>query len=139
MEQGTPPGIWGSAGSLVVAFSRTWGTLRPCSLTVPVEWPAGLGVPQGRCPEPKHRAGGPCLGSLGRFLLGRSHVETESVPISNIWADLAVGGGVCGRLHLFSPRRKAPGTSLNECRAPVSQTHGCQFALSRAFALRCAA
>ena len=43
-----------------------------CSFMIPVKWPAGLGVPQGSRPEPKRRARGPCLGSLGHFLLGQS-------------------------------------------------------------------
>ena len=76
-EQGLPPqGVWGSVGSTWWPSAGHGAPLASCSFTVPVKWPAGLGVPQGSRPEPKRRARCPCLGSLGHFLLGQSHMES---------------------------------------------------------------
>ena len=106
MEQGTPPSVWGSAGSSPVA-SRTWGTLRPCSLTVPVEWPAGLGAPQGSCPEPRHRAGGPRLGIWDVFFWAVCTLRQSLSPSVTSGQTLLLGGGG-GRLHLFLPVERLP-------------------------------
>lgn len=134
MEQGTPPSVWGSAGSSPVA-SRTWGTLRPCSLTVPVEWPAGLGAPQGSCPEPRHRAGGPRLGIWDVFFWAVCTLRQSLSPSVTSGQTLLLGGGGRETPSILT-HRKAPGTSLNECRAPVSQTQA--VSLPRAERLLCA-
>lgn len=137
MEQGTPPGVWGSAGSSAVA-SRTWGTLRPCCFTVLVEWPAGLGAPQGSCPEPRHRAEGPRLGIWDVFFWAVCTLRQSLSPSVTSGQTLLLRGVSVGD-SIYSYPSKGSRNLFKRVQGPHVPDSGCQFAPSRAFALRRAA